>query len=91
MCSLPLTFSNISATCNSIYDHHCVNTQNFSHFIYCHFTESEAGPPVAMEDSEGDVPVTFADLGVRSEAATVETFVGTVKKIYTNIVGGTIP
>ena len=32
-----------------------------------------------MEDSEGDVPVTFADLGVRSEAATVETFVGTVK------------
>ncbi len=33
---------------------------------------------MASSDAEGDVPVTFADLGLTSEAATVETFVGTV-------------
>ncbi|XP_072019298.1 uncharacterized protein [Amphiura filiformis] len=32
---------------------------------------------MASSDAEGDLPVTFADLGVTSEAATVQTFVGT--------------
>ena len=31
----------------------------------------------SLEDSN-DAPVTFEDLGLRAEAATVETFVGTV-------------